>query len=163
MPKVTMVEENPEIEPVEEVLPDPVDDDLEMIDPELDDKSVEDMNPDEVLWPDGPTAGQIIEWKEEFGDVYITSLTFDEHVVWRTINRGEYRAAMQHMEKLMANGNVSQSEALMENEEVITEMCLLYPKLTRKQFSGKKAGLPTILAQQILEASGFNPIDIRLM
>jgi hypothetical protein len=70
---------------------------------------------------------------------------------------------MQHMEKLMANGNVSQSEALMENEEVITEMCLLYPKLTRKQFSGKKAGLPTILAQQILEASGFNPIDIRLM
>lgn len=136
-------------------------DEEEFVDEE--DRSVEDMDPDEVLWPNGPTAGQIIEWKKEYGDVYITSLTFEDHVVWRTINRGEYRAAMTHMEKLVASGTVTQADALMENEEVITETCLLFPKLTRKQFTGKKAGLPTVISQQILEASGFNPIDIRLM
>ncbi len=150
-----------EVNPVD-TLPE-VEDDIQIDDMPVEDLLVEDMDPSEQLWPNGPTAGDIVEWKKEYGDVYITSLTFEEHLVWRTINRKEYRAAMLHMEKLLASENVSQSDALMENEEIVTEACLLFPKMTRKDFAGKKAGIPTILSQQILEASGFNPIDIRLM
>lgn len=156
MPKDESVEEEEDLN----LPPDVEDEDDPDIQP---DQIVEDMNPDEELWPGGPTAGQIVEWKNQYKEVYITSLSFEDHVVWRVMNRGEYRAAMQHMERLIGSGNVSQSEALMDNEEIVTETCLLFPKMTKKDFAGSKAGLPTTLSQQILEASGFNPIDIRLM
>jgi hypothetical protein len=35
----------------------------------------EKMDPEEELWPDGPNFAQINAWKEEYGDVYVTSVT----------------------------------------------------------------------------------------
>lgn len=124
--------------------------------------AVEDLDPNEALWQDGPTAGQVIQWKEEHGEVYVTSFDFaKEHYLWRTLTRGEYRLIMQNLERIVGSGKVSQSEANMDNEETITEMCLLFPRMTKADFRGSKAGIPTALSEEILEASGFKPIDIR--
>lgn len=124
--------------------------------------AVEDLDPNEILWQDGPTAGQVIQWKEQHGDVYVTSFDFaKDHYLWRTLTRGEYRAIMQNLERIVGSGKVSQSEANMDNEETITEMCLLFPRMNKSDFKGSKAGIPTALSEEILEASGFKPIDIR--
>jgi hypothetical protein len=100
--KITIEENSDDEKDVEEIQFDnPVNEALggigvvEIIDPDAPAEeygmTVEDLDPTEELWPGGPTAGKIIEWKEQFGDVYVTSITMDQHIVWRTMNRLEYK------------------------------------------------------------------------
>ncbi len=127
---------------------------------ESQDTSLEDLEPEQPLWANGPSAAQAITWKEQYGDVYVTSVTTDYHVAWRTINRAEFKTVVKQIEQLVASGNVSQAEAEMINEELVCQICALYPSFTQKEFAGNLAGLPSILSQQILSASGFTSIDV---
>lgn len=128
---------------------------------EQDSIQIEDMNPDLPLWEDGPTAGQTVAWKQQFGEVYVSSFDIDKHYMWRTLNRQEYKQIVRQVEQLISSGKMSQVDANMYNEEIVTEVCILFPKLTRADFNSNLAGLPAILSQQILESSGFNTIDVR--
>lgn len=128
---------------------------------EQDSIQVEDMDPKAPLWEDGPTAGQTVEWKRHFGEVFVSSFDLDKHYMWRTLNRNEYKQIVRQVEKLVSSGQMSQVDANMYNEEIITEVCLLHPKLTRQDFNSNLAGLPSIISQQVLESSGFNTIDVR--
>lgn len=123
--------------------------------------AVEDLDPNEEIWPGGPTSGAIIAWKEEFGDVYVTSITFDKHVVWRTLNRAEYKAHRRNIEKLITAGKLSQSDAEMYNEEVLAELCILFPPYSRANAVKEMAGVPSIISQEVMEASGFVALDVR--
>lgn len=123
--------------------------------------TVEDLDPNEELWPGGPTASRIIAWKEEHGDVYVTSITMDQHIVWRTMNRFEYKNHVKNIEKLGQNGQISQADVSMLNEELIAEMCILFPKFDRSQLNGELAGVPSIIAQEVMEASGFVALEVR--
>lgn len=123
--------------------------------------SVEDLDDAEEIWEDGPTAGQIKMWKQNHGDVYVTSLTFDKHVVWRTLTRSEYKQLVKKMEQLVQAGQLSTAEANLWNEEAITEICLLFPAYDRVALSNEMAGLPSLLSQEILEASGFVALEVR--
>ena len=122
---------------------------------------VEDLDPSESIWEDGPAAGQIVAWKEQFGDVFVSSFTPTEHVVWRTLNRFEYRGHMRHIEQLSQSGQYTAAEASLVNEEAICQICVLYPQLTPDYFAGEMAGIPSSLAQDILEASGFVALEVR--
>lgn len=124
-------------------------------------QSVDDLDDDELIWDGGPTAGMIKQWKQEFGDVYVTSLTFDKHVVWRVLSRLEYKQIVKKMEQLIQAGTLSSAEANMWNEEAISELCVLYPKLDKKSLSGAMAGMPSLIAQEVLEASGFVALEVR--
>ena len=53
--------------------------------------TVEDLDDEELIWPNGPTARMIKDWKHEHGDVYVTSITYDKHIAWRTLTRLEYK------------------------------------------------------------------------
>ena len=121
----------------------------------------EDLDPDTVLFEGGPTAGDIVEWKKLFKRVYITEISFDEYVVWRTINRGEYKELVKKINLIMESGQVPEVEVNMYNEEAICQMCILFPKMTDEEFDDQLAGMPSIISQQILEQSGFRPIDTR--
>lgn len=123
--------------------------------------SVEDLDDAEEIWEGGPTAGQIKAWKQNHGDVYVTSLTFDKHVVWRTLTRNEYKQLVKKMEQLVQAGQLSTAEANLWNEEAITEICLLFPAYDRVALSNEMAGLPSLLSQEILEASGFVALEVR--
>lgn len=123
--------------------------------------SVEDLDDAEEIWEGGPTAGQIKAWKQNHGDVYVTSLTFDKHVVWRTLTRNEYKQLVKKMEQLVQAGQLSTAEANLWNEEAITEICLLFPAYDRIALSNEMAGLPSLLSQEILEASGFVALEVR--
>jgi hypothetical protein len=136
-----------------------------MIEEELDDdlgpQSVEDLDDAEEIWDNGPTAGMIKSWKALHGDVYVTSLTFEKHVVWRTLARSEYKQLVKKMEQLVQAGQLSTAEANLWNEEAITEICLLFPDYTKVSMAEDMAGIPSLLSQEILEASGFVALEVR--
>lgn len=123
--------------------------------------SIEDVPDDELVWPNGPTAGQIKAWKKQYGDVYVTSISYDKHVAWRTLNRLEYKNLFKKMEQLMQAGQLTQSEANLWNEEAIAETCILYPNYDKQSLISEMAGLPSLIAQEVLEASGFLALEVR--
>lgn len=124
-------------------------------------RSVEDLDDDEEIWEGGPTAGMIKDWKDRFGDVYVTSITYDKHIVWRVLSRMEYKQIVKKMEQLVQAGQLTSAEANMWNEEAIAELCILYPAFDKKTMSGSMAGMPSLIAQEVLEASGFVALEIR--
>ena len=123
--------------------------------------SVEDLDDTEEIWVGGPTAGMIKTWKALYGDVYVTSLTYDKHVVWRTLTRSEYKQLVTKMEQLLQDGQISKAEANLWNEEAITEICLLFPNYANVTMADGMAGIPSLLSQEILEASGFVALAVR--
>jgi hypothetical protein len=123
--------------------------------------TVEDLADDELIWPDGPTAGDIKMWKKEYGDVYVTSITFDKHIAWRTLSRLEYKSLVRKMEQLMEAGQLSSGEANLWNEEAIAEICILFPQYDRQSITADLAGLPSLISQEVLEASGFVALEVR--
>ena len=161
MPKVTVAKStNPSMEPVVEA---EVEEEVELEEEFVDDETIvnmEDLDPDLIIWDGGPTVRDVLQWKEEYGDVYITNVTFDKHVIWRPIFRREYAAIVKKIEKAL-EGGMGQTEANMYNEELIVELCTLMPKYSLKDFESELAGLPSILSQQILESSRFATIDVR--
>jgi len=123
--------------------------------------TVEDLPDDEPIWEDGPNAGDIKKWKSIHGDVYVTSITYDKHIVWRTLTRNEYKQLVKKMEQLVQSGQLSTAEANLWNEESITEICLLFPAYDKMALANEMAGLPSLLSQEILEASGFVALEVR--
>jgi len=124
-------------------------------------KTVEELPDEELIWPGGPNAGMIKTWKQEHGDVYVTSLTFDKHIAWRTLTRLEYKSLVRKMEQLMEAGQLSSAEANLWNEEAIAEICCLWPAYDKQSISADLAGLPSLIAQEVLEASGFVALEVR--
>jgi len=123
--------------------------------------NVEDLDPEVEIWPGGPTAGNIVAWKEAHDDIYLSSFTDNYHVVWRPMNRFEYKMHVKNMEKMTQSGAVSQAEAALVNEEAICEICVLFPSFSRDKIPSELAGAPSTLAEDILEASGFVALEVR--
>jgi hypothetical protein len=124
-------------------------------------QSVEDLDDAEELWENGPTAGDIKGWKNQYGEVYVTSISYDKHVVWRVLNRVEYKQIVKKMEQLVQAGQLTSAEANMWNEETIAELCMLYPEYNKKTAASIMAGVPSLIAQEVLEASGFVALEVR--
>jgi len=123
--------------------------------------AVEDLPDEEEIWPDGPTAGQIKMWKKEHGDVYVTSISFDKHIAWRPLSRLEYKNLVRKMEQLVQSGQLTSAEANLWNEEAIAEMCILFPSYDLAAMTREMAGLPSLISQEVLEASGFVALEVR--
>lgn len=119
--------------------------------------------PEDELWEGGPTFATINGWKQQFGDgnIYVTSVNPTKHIVWRTISRFEYKGIVKQLEESVSNGLMTQAEANMNNEELITQTCILYPKVSNDELMKDLAGVASILSQEILEASAFIALDIR--
>lgn len=121
------------------------------------------VTPETELWPGGPTKAQVDIWKGKFGDVYVTSVGPERHYVWRTLTRFEYRNLVKNLEQSIASGQVTQAEANMNNEEAISEICVIYPPVTRAQLAGEMAGVASIISQECMESSGFVASEVRLL
>jgi len=122
---------------------------------------IEQVPDEEEIWKDGPKAGIVKEWKKQYGDIYVTSITYDKHVVWRVLNRAEYKQIVKKMEQLVQSGQLSTAEANLWNEETIAELCMLYPRFDKTNAVGFMAGLPSLISQEVLEASGFVALEVR--
>jgi hypothetical protein len=123
--------------------------------------SVEELAEDVPIFEGGPTAGQIVQWKKQYGEVYVTSISFDKHVIWRVLSRLEYKQLVKKMESLMQAGQLTTAEANMWNEEAIAELCILFPGYNKTALTADMAGLPSLISQEVLEASGFVALEVR--
>lgn len=104
-------------------------------------------NGEELLMPGGPTIEQVEKWKSQYNDeVYLTE--FENQVfLWRPITRKEYKDIMK-----------IQNADSFYKEERICEKCVLFPdKYNFTEMIRGKAGIPTVLAELIIEKSGFVP------
>lgn len=124
-------------------------------------RRVEDLDDSQMIWPGGPTAGQIKEWKRTYIDVYVTSLTSDKHLVWRPLTRNEYKEIILLIEELTTSEKLTKAQANLWNEEIITKVCLLFPPYDDLGLEQDLAGIPSLLSQEILEASGFVAREVR--
>jgi hypothetical protein len=65
------------------------------------------------------------------------------------------------MESLMQAGQMSTAEANMWNEEAVAELCILFPGYNKAALTSDMAGLPSLISQEVLEASGFVALEVR--
>lgn len=103
---------------------------------------------DEPIFEGGPTRSEISAWKKQFEEdghgVFLTEVG-DTRFVWRTLNRAEYR-------EIMALPNTDP----LQREEIICEVCTLFPyQYNFAAMASRKAGVPAVLAEQIMNESGF--------
>jgi len=111
---------------------------------------------DAPIFPGGPLASQISSWKKQFatttldgeiikeGEIYVSRIGND-HYIWRPLTRYEYK-------QIVALPNTDP----LQREEIICETCVLWPEnYNYESMARDKAGVPALLAIQIMEASGF--------
>lgn len=101
---------------------------------------------DAPIFENGPTRSHVELWKKEYAGHNVFALNIlDEFFVVRTLNRFEYK-------QLVALESVN----ALQREEVICNTCVLFPqKYDFKSMAIAKGGIPSTLAQIIMEASGF--------
>lgn len=110
------------------------------------DTEEEDYDPNEPVFIGGPTIAEIDAWKEQYGQVYLTEVDDDDLFIWHVINRKEFKEIMK----------IADADA-MYREERICEKCVLWPaEYSFTSMESGKAGTPTVLAEQIMERSGFS-------
>ncbi len=101
----------------------------------------------EEVFPGGPTRDQVENWKEQYGQVYMTSFDFATFV-WRTLDRFEWKQIM--------NATQQGQQNRWYQEEQICQMCVLWPEdFNHDAITNGKAGVPALLSEQILNKSGF--------
>lgn len=92
---------------------------------------------------DEELALKIAQWKSLYGKIYKNNIDKDEFVIWRLIKRKEYK-------ELLNGGNIE----LMEKQEKVVKTVLLYPEEVEALIESR-AGIATILTEEILAHSGF--------
>ena len=102
------------------------------------------INPDQPIYPGGPPESVVASWKKQFGDVYLTDVS-DQGFIWRTLSRIEYKQIV----------SIPNTDPLIR-EEMICETCVLWPMdYDAIGMGGDKAGIPSMLSEQIMEKSAF--------
>jgi hypothetical protein len=92
----------------------------------------------------GITEKIVDAWKEEHGPVETLKIA-GQIYIYRGMTRNELKTLDAQSDKVTDD----------LREEYITEKCTLWPKIDRMQFSGSGAGIPTTMANAIMELSGF--------
>lgn len=104
----------------------------------------ENLKGSDRIFPGGPTHNQVENWKQEYDDIYMTEFESQTYI-WRTLSRLEYKELMN---------SVGQSD--WEGEELVAQTCVLWPEnYGPEEISNGKAGVPSILSDQIMAKSGF--------
>lgn len=98
---------------------------------------------EEELLP-GLYQSDVDSWKKQFSDVWVADIK-GEQFVYRSLERYEYKEIV----------SVPNADPLMR-EEMICEYCVLYPVgYDFAKMANKKAGIPAVLSELIMEHSGF--------
>ena len=113
----------------------------EMVNNEID-KTEE--SKEEILDP--KLKKNIEKWKKQYKHIYKNVLdeNTNEFIIWRPMNRKEYKEIV-----------TSKDLSLLDSQELTVKKVLLYPS-NAEELIDARAGIATILSEEILENSGFN-------
>ncbi len=97
------------------------------------------------------TFDLIQEFKAQYKKVWKTTLVDGTEIVWRRLNRKEYKDIMKNYEDIEDRG-----ERLMEREEAVCRAAILYPdKETVEDLINNMAGFAPVISDDIYDKSGF--------
>ena len=97
------------------------------------------------------TYDLIQKMKQRYKKVYKTTLIDGTEIVWRRLNRQEYKYIMQNYETIENRG-----ERLMEREEAVCKIAVIYPcSSIMNDILFSMAGVAPVLSDDIYEKSGF--------
>ena len=117
--------------------------------PFLSEVRAEQFSEDTPIFEGGPPYSQVLLWMKMAQDNghFVGMTEFGgQRYIWRTINRVEYK-------EIIATPNTDP----LTREEMICEIAVLWPQpFDVEQMAKGRAGIPTLLAQQIMLASGFD-------
>lgn len=97
---------------------------------------------EEVL--DAKLQKNIDKWKKQYKHIYKNVLDVNEFIIWRPLNRKEYKEIV-----------TTKDLSLLDSQELTVKKVLLYPS-NAEELIDARAGIATILSEEILENSGFN-------
>lgn len=97
----------------------------------------------EPIYPGGPPMGQVEAWQKVYGNVYHVRI-LDRDFVFRCLSRLEYKRLV----------SLPNTDPLMR-EEMICNLCTLFPAYGYEDMAKDKAGYVSSLSQIIMENSGF--------
>jgi hypothetical protein len=86
----------------------------------------------------------IPQWKAQYGKIFKNNIDDNEFVIWRPIKRKEYKELL----------NEGADVDLMDKQEDIAKLAVLYPA-DAETLIDSRAGLATVLSEEILKYSGF--------
>lgn len=99
-----------------------------------------------------PTDEKLQEWENLYKKVFRSELTEEDTFYFRPLTRREF--------KELANVEMDQ----LSKEESLCEICVLWPEnYNAAAIDEGLAGAPTILAEQIMRESGFNPNSVPIL
>lgn len=111
----------------------------------VEEDSILDNGDGEFLFPNGPTMNQVEEWKSRYKEIFLTEFDDDLVFIWRTLNRKEYKDIIK-----------IQNADNLYREERICERCVVWPEnYSYMSMSSGRAGIPSLLAEQVMDKSGF--------
>lgn len=118
------------------------------------------LETDREVFIGGPLVSELQSWKKQFaiydragkmiheGQVFLTSVS-GGMFVWRCLSRIEYK-------RIVATPNTDP----LQREELICETAVLWPPdYDYQTMAGGPAGVPAMLSQQIMVASGFDEMN----
>lgn len=86
----------------------------------------------------------IPQWKAQYGKIFKNEVDDDAYVIWRPIKRKEYKELL----------NADEEVEILAKQEAISKMAILYPA-NADELIASRAGLATVLSEEILKYSGF--------
>lgn len=107
---------------------------------------------DVPIFPGGPLTSEVHSWQKQVDDqgeghnLFITQVSESYYIIWRTITRMEYKEIV----------SIPNTDPL-QREEMICEQVVLWPQpFTYSVMSKGLGGVPSLIAEQCMAASGFN-------
>ena len=93
----------------------------------------------------------IEEIKKKYKKVWKTTLIDGTEIIWRRLNRKEYKTIMKDYEY-----NQDRGERLMEREDAVCRAAVVYPCASvLEDIIDSMAGVSSVLSDDIYEKSGF--------
>lgn len=93
----------------------------------------------------------IEEIKKKYKKVWKTTLIDGTEIIWRRLNRKEYKTIMKDYEYIQDRG-----ERLMEREDAVCRAAVVYPCISvLEDIIDSMAGVSSVLSDDIYEKSGF--------
>ena len=93
----------------------------------------------------------IEEIKKKYKKVWKTTLIDGTEIIWRRLNRKEYKTIMKDYEDIQDRG-----ERLMEREDAVCRAAVVYPCASvLEDIIDSMAGVSSVLSDDIYEKSGF--------
>jgi len=145
---------------------------LEAVQPQAEaptDESAPQANTDDILdqlvalmsgLPDAPSKEQLLEWKQQFGEIHVLPLTEQLVVIYRALTRAEYREIVSiPVELRRTNPEINDDQLQEVIEDEFCKRAVLYPYNIAEHI--EKAGmLSKTLSEQIQLASYLIPTEL---